>query len=176
MSTPPRVHTVRPGQVYLACHPADVDAVGWPRHIRVEAVGPTTPGLGGFGKVEVVTLTRQGRAVRRRSVEATQLHASAVTRAGSLRRTGYVLLGGRHCLLMRGKAPIEVGPTEEVFCLFDAGEHICGVLTRAPGEGVVQLAPDSSPPRTPSGATPIVCDDDPEWLRVYRAKIGWDDD
>ncbi|WP_158920594.1 hypothetical protein [Streptomyces sp. NBRC 109706] len=44
------MHTIHPGQVYAACHPADVDAAGRPRQIRVEDVGPTTPGLPAFGK------------------------------------------------------------------------------------------------------------------------------
>ncbi|WP_228978533.1 hypothetical protein [Streptomyces sp. DH12] len=46
--------------------------------------------LYGHGKAQVVTLTVDGREVRPRAVEACQFHATAYTRDGQPRRTGYV--------------------------------------------------------------------------------------
>lgn len=81
---------IQPGQIYRSLsnrhHPVD-----GPTRIKVVGKPNVIPGVGGFGKVAVVTLTRTGREVRRRSIEMTQLHDSATTRDGQPRRTGYVL-------------------------------------------------------------------------------------
>ncbi|MFI6883397.1 hypothetical protein [Streptosporangium canum] len=79
--------SIRPGQVYESCHPLDEG-----RRIRIAGKPVTTPGVGGFGKVQVETVTDDGRGIRRRSIEITQLHASATTGKGEPRRTGYRLV------------------------------------------------------------------------------------
>lgn len=75
---------IEPGQIYRSLssrHPVDgptrIKVVGWNRY--------------GFGKADVVTVTRDGREIRRRAIEAAQLRESATTKAGQPRRTGYVL-------------------------------------------------------------------------------------
>ena len=82
--------TIQPGQIYRSLsnrhHPAD-----GPVRIKVVGTHGTIPGVWGFGKVDVVTLTKTGREIRRRPIEATQLHATAATKTGQPRRTGYVL-------------------------------------------------------------------------------------
>lgn len=81
---------IQPGQMYRSLsnrhHPVD-----GPTRIKVVSTPITIPGVWGYGKVTVVTITRSGREVRRRSIEASQLHATATTRDGQPRRTGYVL-------------------------------------------------------------------------------------
>ena len=80
-------HQIRPGQVYVACHPLDEG-----RRIVVVTAPVTTPGLAGFGKVDVETIDGRGRRSRRRAMDITQLHASATNpRTGQPRRTGYAL-------------------------------------------------------------------------------------
>jgi hypothetical protein len=78
------VTDIRPGQVYVAC-----DGSG--RLIRVLSRVNNTPGLHGFGKVDVETMSSDGRGLRFRAIEARQLHATAATRNGQPRRTGYHL-------------------------------------------------------------------------------------
>ncbi|MFB7917064.1 hypothetical protein [Streptomyces sp. NPDC056061] len=81
--------TVAPGQVYRSLskrhHPVD-------GAIRIKVVGRpnTDPGGWRFGKVDIVTITRDGREIRRRAIEMSQLHDSGTTRDGRPRRTGYV--------------------------------------------------------------------------------------
>jgi hypothetical protein len=86
---------IQPGQTYRSVQPIASD----PRdgHRRIEVVGTPgrIPGVWGFGKVDVVTLTADGRKVRRRAIEASQLHATATTRDGQPRRNGYVLEAGQ---------------------------------------------------------------------------------
>lgn len=81
---------IQPGQIYRSLssrhHPAD-----GPTRIRIVGKPITTPGLHGCGKVDVVTLTKTGREIRRRAIDVTQLHATATTRDGKPRRTGYAL-------------------------------------------------------------------------------------
>lgn len=86
---------IKPGQTYRSVKP--VASEPDPRHVRIEVVGTLgrTHGVWGYGKVDVVTVTVDGRKVRRRAIKATQLHATATTRDGQPRRTGYVLEAGQ---------------------------------------------------------------------------------
>lgn len=83
-------HRIEPGQTYRSLgdpYPHDE-----PRRIKV--VGepiPTWGRYGGYGKVDIVTLTADGREIRRRAIEASQLHAGPIGRNGKPLRTGYVL-------------------------------------------------------------------------------------
>jgi hypothetical protein len=80
---------IQPGQTYRSLsnrHPAD-----GPTRIKVIGQPITMHGLGGYGTVQVVTLTADGREIRRRPIKCTQLHDSPTTRDGEPRRTGYVL-------------------------------------------------------------------------------------
>ncbi|MEU6990326.1 hypothetical protein ABZ953_06645 [Streptomyces sp. NPDC046465] len=81
---------IEPGQIYrsLSSRHHPVDGL-----TRVKVVGKvqTIPGVWGFGKVDIVTVTRDGREIRRRAIEATKLHESALTKDGQPRRTGYIL-------------------------------------------------------------------------------------
>lgn len=83
----PAVHT---GQIYTSAsnrhHPVD-----GPVRIMVTADPVTTPGLYGYGKTTIVTLTRDGRQIRQRRIATGQLHASAADNNGQPRRTGYIL-------------------------------------------------------------------------------------
>ena len=82
--------SIEPGQIYRSLsnrhHPVD-----GPTRIKVVGTVQSIPGVWGFGKVDVVTLTSNGREVRRRAIEATQLHESATTKDGKPRRNGYAL-------------------------------------------------------------------------------------
>lgn len=80
---------IQPGQTYRSV--GDPYPNTEPRRIKVVGTLGTIPGVWGFGKVDVVTLTENGREIRRRAIEATQLHASDTTETGAKRRTGYVL-------------------------------------------------------------------------------------
>ncbi|MGW0948510.1 hypothetical protein ACWD4O_38970 [Streptomyces sp. NPDC002623] len=82
---------IQPGQIYRSV--GDPYPYTEPRRIKVVGKPITTPGLYGFGKVDVVTLTENGREIRRRAIEVTQLHASDTTGTGSKRCNGYVLEG-----------------------------------------------------------------------------------
>ncbi|MFE2850619.1 hypothetical protein ACFXJO_05725 [Streptomyces lavendulae] len=85
---------IQPGQIYVSLsnrhHPVD-----GPTRIKVIDAPATVAGLYHYGKAVVVTVTRTGREVRRRSVECSQLHATATTHDGQPRRTGYVLEAGQ---------------------------------------------------------------------------------
>lgn len=85
------IHKIEIGDVYVSCKP--VASMPDAHYIRIRVVGEpiTTFGRYGYGKVDVVTIAADGREVRRRALEASQLHATATTRDGRLRRTGYVL-------------------------------------------------------------------------------------
>lgn len=82
---------IQPGQTYRAVSPTPSDPEG--RHIRIKVVW--VPASFWEGKVNVVTVLADGREIRRRAIEASQLHASATTRDGQPRRTGYVLEAGQ---------------------------------------------------------------------------------
>lgn len=73
---------IEKNQVYVACDPRDEG-----RTIRVVDVY----GDSRSGKVGVVTLTDDGRELRRRDMDTSVLHESAVTRDGVRRRSGYAL-------------------------------------------------------------------------------------
>lgn len=83
--------TVSYGQVYRACAP--VRSEPRDRYIRIKVVGHPilTVGLYGYGKVEIATLTDDGREVRHRAIECSELHDTKFTLAGDERRTGYYL-------------------------------------------------------------------------------------
>lgn len=70
---------ITPGQVYVACHPLDER-----RRIRITAY---TPGVGRATVVDADT------GLRPRGILVTSLHASATTRNGTPRQTGYAREG-----------------------------------------------------------------------------------
>lgn len=83
--------TIQPGQIYRSLsnrhHPADGP-------VRIKVVGAPSPyNLNRYehGRATVVTLTRNGREIRKRRINASQLHATPLTPNGQPRRTGYVL-------------------------------------------------------------------------------------
>lgn len=81
-------HIVEAGQVYESCQPTSV-IDGEPVHTGIRVVGaPADQWLRGYSKVQVVTLTEDGRRARERALATSQLHAAAVTAAGRERRTG----------------------------------------------------------------------------------------
>ena len=85
--------TITPGQIYQSCQPTYVVAGFLNLHTRIkvlEAPG-TMPGID-FGKAFVATLTTEGRLLRMRHLDAKKLHASAFTKEGDRRRTGYSLV------------------------------------------------------------------------------------
>lgn len=86
---------IQPGQTYQSVNPVRRYPQPEYRRIKVVSTPITIPGVYGYGKVEVVTVTSAGREVRRRSVEASELHASPLTANGHPRRTGYVLEHGQ---------------------------------------------------------------------------------
>ncbi len=80
---------IQPGQTYRSLnnrHPAD-----GPTRIRITNAPFGATDLDGMRKVQVVTITRDGREIRTRWMRTDQLHATATTRDGAPRRTGYVL-------------------------------------------------------------------------------------
>lgn len=79
---------IQPGQEYAACASRPDDQ---PR-IRVVGQPVTTPGVYGFGKVRVATITADGREIRPRAIETAQLHPTGLTRDGQPRKTGYRLV------------------------------------------------------------------------------------
>ncbi|MEU9409873.1 hypothetical protein AB0E08_29870 [Streptomyces sp. NPDC048281] len=80
---------VAPGQIYCALGDPYPDT--GPRRIKVVGEPGRIPGVWGFGKVDVVTLTETGREIRRRAIRVDQLHDGPTTQDGQPRRTGYVL-------------------------------------------------------------------------------------
>ncbi|MFE9372279.1 hypothetical protein ACFYM2_21265 [Streptomyces sp. NPDC006711] len=81
---------IEPGQIYRSLSNRH-HAVDDPTRIKVVGEVQSIPGIWGHGKVTVVTLTKTGREVRRRAIEASQLHPTATTREGKPRRNGYIL-------------------------------------------------------------------------------------
>lgn len=82
--------SIEAGQVYVAVK-ASPSMPGEHRvRIRVVDCGAGYPSWG-WSKTTVETVLPDGRGVRRRAIETTELHASATTRDGRPRRTGYVL-------------------------------------------------------------------------------------
>lgn len=82
---------IEAGQVYRSALPVPSEPGERYRRIKVVDKYISTPGVYGFNKVDVVTLTKDGREIRGRAIEVTQLHDSPTTRDGKPRRTGYVL-------------------------------------------------------------------------------------
>lgn len=82
---------IEQGQIYRSCQP--VRSEPEPRHTRIKVVGKpiATWGRYGYGKVDIVTLTDDGREIRRRRIRMDQLHDSPTARDGQPRRTGYAL-------------------------------------------------------------------------------------
>ncbi|OLT13045.1 hypothetical protein BJF79_03860 [Actinomadura sp. CNU-125] len=92
-TTPNSPHIIRVGQVYEPCQPTFVvDGMETYTWIRVLSKPIGTPGLYGFGKVQVATITPEGREVRPRRLAVSELHASGTTKHGERRRTGYRLI------------------------------------------------------------------------------------
>ncbi|MFD3999857.1 hypothetical protein [Streptomyces rubiginosohelvolus] len=81
---------IQPGQTYRSLsnrhHPAD-----GPTRIQIDSAPIGATDIDGMRKVQVVTLTRDGREIRPRWMRADKLHTTATTRDGAPRRTGYVL-------------------------------------------------------------------------------------
>ena len=88
---PKEQHVIQPGQTYRSLERDDLTSNGSPRRIRVVGNPGATLGRYGFGKVDIVTLTEDGREIRRRAIETSQLHDSSTTASGQPRRTGYAL-------------------------------------------------------------------------------------
>lgn len=86
-----RSRPVERGQEYVAVQAVASEPV--PRFIRIRVVGRPHASSGGwnFGKVDVVTVTPDGRELRYRAIDMAQLHDSPTTRDGQPRKTGYVL-------------------------------------------------------------------------------------
>lgn len=82
---------IEPGQEYVACSPTRSMPGDHLIRIRVVDSPITTAGRYGYGKVDVETVLPDGRGVRRRAIEASQLHDTPTTRDGKPRRTGYAL-------------------------------------------------------------------------------------
>lgn len=81
--------SIRPGQTYRAVKASPGDPQK--RQIRIRVV--TKPYANAFetGKVDIETVRPDGTGVRLRRIKLDQLHATATTRGGKPRRTGYVL-------------------------------------------------------------------------------------
>ncbi|WP_069751597.1 hypothetical protein [Streptomyces sp. EN16] len=81
---------IQPGQTYRSLsnrhHPSD-----GPTRIRITNAPIGAADLDGMRKVQVVTITRDGREIRPRWMRSDQLHTTPTTRDGAPRRTGYVL-------------------------------------------------------------------------------------
>jgi hypothetical protein len=85
------------GQIYEAVAakdrvPSPGERNGMPRRIRVVSEPSPFHGVYGYGKVMVETVLPDGRGVRRRRIELSELHESATTKHGQPRRNGYVLV------------------------------------------------------------------------------------
>ncbi|MYX14399.1 hypothetical protein GTY67_13435 [Streptomyces sp. SID8374] len=80
---------IQPGQTYRSLsnrhHPAD-----GPIRIRITNAPIGATDIDGMRKVQVATITSDGREIRPRWMRADKLHTTATTRDGAPRRTGYV--------------------------------------------------------------------------------------
>lgn len=83
---------IEEGQIYVSARPTHV-VDGSIVHTRIKVVkGPvSTWGPYSYGKVGVVTLTEDGRELRYRHLHVRELHESAITKHGQVRRNGYIL-------------------------------------------------------------------------------------
>ncbi|WP_030741832.1 hypothetical protein [Streptomyces griseus] len=80
---------IQPGQTYYSLD--GNHSSGGPRRIRITSAPIGAADIDGMRKVQVVTITRDGRESRPRWMRADQLHTTPTTRDGAPRRTGYVL-------------------------------------------------------------------------------------
>lgn len=79
-------HRIEPGQEYETCQPVHYLSAGpKPTRIRIKNVS-------GYDRATVVTLTDDGRELRRRLINTRQLHPDGTNRHGEQRRTGYRLV------------------------------------------------------------------------------------
>lgn len=79
---------VRAGQEYLSCALPRSSSEAVSPQVRIRVVEDPQSG---WHKADIVTVRSDGRAVNARRIEISQLHASATTRRGTERRTGYYL-------------------------------------------------------------------------------------
>lgn len=80
-----RIHKIEPGQTYRG--------VGKKSNVRIKVMATYSefPGLYGDDQVVIATLTKRGRAARKRMISFSQLHYSSLNREGITRKDGYVL-------------------------------------------------------------------------------------
>jgi hypothetical protein len=110
---------IEPGQIYESCQPVRSEPGERRAQIRVQSRPMSSmPGLHGAGKVMVATLTTDGREIRPRFIEVTQLHESAMTKAGLPRRTGYYLVEDKE----KPQLPDEYKLTDDYFHGLSNGE------------------------------------------------------
>lgn len=83
--------TISPGQVYRACAPVRSEPRDRYIRIMITHYPILTVGLYGHGKVQIGTLTDDGRVIRTRAINMSELHDTRFTLAGDERRTGYYL-------------------------------------------------------------------------------------
>lgn len=80
---------IRPGQIYESLQQTCVyDGVNTYTRIKVLS----RPGLYSSWRVQVATITPDGREIRPRMLDSRQLHESGTTQGGQPRRTGYRLV------------------------------------------------------------------------------------
>jgi hypothetical protein len=84
-------HRIERDQVYYSLDPREEMYGNGVRRIKIVGRPGTLPGGQHFGKVEVATLTDDGREIRRRLININQLHASPTKDDGTPRVTGYAL-------------------------------------------------------------------------------------
>ncbi|WP_433330055.1 hypothetical protein [Spirillospora sp. CA-294931] len=102
-------HQIQAGQIYESCQPTAV-VDGQETHTRIRVIRPPRDrSLYGHGKVDIVTLNREGREIRPRAIEASQLHATATTRDGRERRAGYRLVEEVDHGAVRARRPFHLG-------------------------------------------------------------------
>lgn len=82
---------VRAGQEYLSCVLPRSSGEAVSPQVRIRIVEDPQSG---WHKADIVTVRSDGRAVNPRRIEISQLHASATTRRGTARKTGYYLSTG----------------------------------------------------------------------------------
>lgn len=75
---------IQKGQEYLSCQPTYVSPVGPPQRTRIRVLRDpvTTPGVYGFDKVMVATVTSDGRLLRQRQISVNQLHETRLVGGG----------------------------------------------------------------------------------------------
>ncbi|MFC8704095.1 hypothetical protein ACFUIV_18165 [Streptomyces anulatus] len=84
---------IQPGQTYRSASPSKSDPQQRHTRIRITSAPLGAADLDGMRKVQVVTITSDGREIRPRWMRADKLHTTPTTRDGVSRRTGYLLEG-----------------------------------------------------------------------------------